>query len=228
MKLFNIIKSKLGFRSQIKNRKVTKARFFYIYMIFGSVAGLLYFIASLVYDLPKHWSFSPLYMLFCVIALRFILKNWKLIGIYINDVEQGKLLLYMNKNTHWSEEHKLKVLNWVYLKKNQIRTETYLKLVESKEYSNASGDKKLSKLKPVSCPQQLKDGFNEALLVQTLIYAHTNIQVLDQELRNIMSLTDENMLAFDINKEFDKCKDVKYRKYMEVGKKKANELQNKG
>ena len=60
--------------------------------------------------------------------------------------------------------------------------------------------------KTVSCPQQILDGFNKAMLVNALIYAHTNIHLLDQELREIMELTDENMAAFDLNVEIDKCR----------------------
>ena len=59
----------------------------------------------------------------------------------------------------------------------------------------------------VTCPQQLLDGFNKTMLVNALIWAHTRIQVLDDEIRDILELTDENIEAFDIYKEIAKIKE---------------------
>ena len=67
----------------------------------------------------------------------------------------------------------------------------------------------MAKRRPVACPQQLLDSFNKAMLVNALIYAHTNIHLLDDHLRDLLELTDENMANFDLKKEIDRCKKAK-------------------
>jgi len=67
-------------------------------------------------------------------------------------------------------------------------------------------ERKIVKYKAVSCPQQLLDGIHYAFTVNALIWAHVNVHLLDQELRDILDLTDENMAAFRIQDEVDKCK----------------------
>lgn len=216
-------------RDRIKNRKVTRARFLYLYIIFGSITGLVYFITSLVIGLPKHWAFTPVYLLAALVAYRFLRKNWKLLWLYVRDVEQGRLLLFLNEHTHFEETHKLKLINWVYLRRRTIRQETKLAIL--KKFSDGIGlsnkEMKMLKFKVVFCPQQLKESFNEAVLVNALIFAHENIQILDDELRSIMELTDNNMLAFDLNAEYKKCTDDKYKKLMKVGKNIAERLNEK-
>ena len=78
--------------------------------------------------------------------------------------------------------------------------------------------------KVVFCPQQIKLGFNEAMLINALIYAHQNILTLDDELRDIMNLTDDNILAFDIMKEAKKAGYDEYERLVEIGKRKSQEL----
>jgi len=207
-------------KSIINNRKVTKARFLYLYIICGAIAGLAYFIISLVFDLPKHFALTPIYLLIGFIVCRFMVKNWKLIWLYVRDVEQGRLLLFLNDHTHWSEEHKMKVIKWVYLRRKSIRKETFAiiaqKVMEGKELTPE--EKKGYKCKAVYCPQQIKDGFNEALLVNALIYAHNNIQVLDEDLRDIMNLTDDHIIKFNLVREYKKAGGDDYEKFMEIGK----------
>jgi len=208
-------------KSIIKNRKVTRARFLYLYVIIGSIAALVYFMCALYFDFPKHYSLTPLYLLFGFIAYRFIAKNKKLIWLYIRDIEQGRLLLFLNDTTHWTEDHKMKVIKWVYLRRKTVRKETYAeisnKVLEGKELTK--WEKKMYSFRSVYCPQQIQLGFNEALLVNALIYAHQNIQVLDDEIRKIMNLTDEHILAFDIQREYKTAGGDEYEKYMEIGKK---------
>lgn len=217
---------KLFRKNKIGNRRVTKARFLYLYVIFGSTAGLIYFVFSLFAGFPWHWSLTPIYLLAAWLAIRFIYKNWTLIWIYISDIERGKLLLFLNEHTHYSEPHKLMVIDWVYLKRRTIRLETWQELshkaLEGKTLSNE--EKRLLKYRVVICPQQVKDGFNEAVLVNALIYAHNNIQVLDKEIRRIMHLTDHNMLAFDLGAEHDKCLNQKHQKLIEIGKNASKKL----
>lgn len=209
------------FRSKITNRNVTKARFLYLYIIFGSIAGLLYFFVSLYFDWPKHLALSPLYGLVAYVIFKFIYKNSGTIWNYIVDMEQGKLIMYMNYRTSFEDDHKNRAAKWVYLKRKTVRHETYLlimqKLHDGREITEE--EKAILKYKTVSCPQQLKDGINEAIFVDVLIYAHENIQVLDSEVRRIMNLNEDNILAFDLNREIDRCRADKYKKYKEVGEK---------
>jgi hypothetical protein len=220
--LSNLFKKK----EKIQNRKVTKARFLYLYTIFGAIFGLAYFMLSFFVDIPWHWALSPLYGIVLFVVGRFVIKNWKLILLYVRDIEQGSLLLYLNDNTHWSEKHKMKVINWVYLRRKTVRQETYAKITGKlmDEGSLSKEEARKLKYRSVYCPQQIKDGFNEAMLVHVLIYAHRNIQVLDDDLREIMSLTDENMLAFSLSKEAEKATSKKYQKMMETGKRVSENL----
>jgi hypothetical protein len=102
----------------------------------------------------------------------------------------------------------MKLINWVYLRRKRVRNETSLRLrdkVMNGEKLNPE-ERVLIRYKAVICPQQLLDGFNKAHLVNALIYAHVNIHLLDQELRDILELTDENMFSFRMNDEIEKCK----------------------
>lgn len=209
-----------------KSRKVTRAKFFYLYVIIGSIAGLSYFIAAIFLGLPKHWALSPLYLLGGFIVGRFLMKNWKLMLLYVSDVSQGKLLMFLNDNTHWNDEQKIKVINWVYLKRKTVRKETFAKISEKVRTNIAITDEEKSKYgyKSVFCPQQIQLGFNYALLIHALIYAHNNIQVLDDELRDLMELTDDHILCFDILKEREKAGGAEFDKYMEIGKRVSENL----
>jgi len=210
-------------KTVIKNRKISKARFIYIYMIFGSLFGLFYFIASLIYELPKHWAFSFIYIEVIYFCFQIIRKNWKIISLYISDMEQGRFLLHLNEYTHWSEAHKLKVVKWVYLSKKTIRREKYLELLQNNRVLS-NDEKKLLKYKVVSCPQQILDGWNKALLIDSLIYAHRNIHVLDDDLRDVLELTDNNISKFNLNTEISKIKTKDYEKLMEIGKRASERL----
>lgn len=211
---------------KVKNRKVTKARMLLLYVYITAPAALIYFFSALYFDLPKHWSLSPVYMLAVIILFNLIKRNWRLWSIFLVDMEQGRLLMYLNDYTTWSEEHKLRVIKWVYLRPNRVRLETYHEIqnnvLNGKEESEER--KRLLRCKPVACPQQIKDGHNEAFLVASLIYAHANIQVLDDDLRDLMKLTDEHMMAFNLDREIDKMRADKYKKYVEIGKRNAKRL----
>ena len=65
------------------------------------------------------------------------------------------------------------------------------------------------------------DGINKAILINALIDAHKNISVLDDELREILELTDENMEKFNMSREINRCKKQEYAKnydkLMEIG-----------
>jgi hypothetical protein len=67
-------------------------------------------------------------------------------------------------------------------------------------------EKRLMRKKIAFCPQQLLDGFNRAILINALIYAHVNISLLDQEVRDKLDLTDEHMASFRIKDEIERCK----------------------
>lgn len=226
--LFRVVISyiKGKFRSKITNRKVTKVRFLYLYVIFGSIAGLLYFGVALFLNLPKHWAFSPLYLLGAYVLFQFLYKNGSVIWNYIVDKEQGRLLLYMQQNTHFEPEHQRMAVKWVYLKRKTVRNETYFRIMDRLQANIeiTKEEKALLKYKTISCPQQLRDGINEAIFIDVLIYAHENIQVLDKELRRIMNLNENNILSFDLNREIDKCRADKYKKYREVGEKVSKKL----
>lgn len=218
-------------KPKVENRKVTKSRYLYWYIVFGSGLSLVYFIFSLFAEsLPWHYALTPFVLLIGYVAYRMASKNRKLIWLYISDVEQGKLLLYMNKYMHFEEEHKMRLLNWVYLRPKTVRMHTQLEIrnrvMEGKDVSEE--EKVLLRYKPIACPQQLRDGWNEAMLVETLIYAHTNIQVLDADLRDEMKLTDENILAFDLQEEYKKATDRKYQKMLEIGRKNDEQSEEEG
>lgn len=127
--------------------------------------------------------------------------------------------------SHFSEEHKSRLLRWVYLSKKTVRNERWLflgnKIKEGRELTKP--EKKEYGYKTVICPQQLLDGFNKSILVDALIYAHKNIQPLDDNLREIMELTDGNMDKFNIAVEIDRCRtdnrSAKQKKYEEIGMK---------
>lgn len=214
-----------------KQRNVIRAKVLYWYVICGSVFNLAYFGVSLFFEvLPWYYCLSP-WVLLSVGFIGYILKkNARLIWIFISDIEQGRLLMVLNRRTHWEMHFKLRVLNWVYLKKGTIRNETQLPIRDKvmRGVQLADEEKELLRFKPVVCPQQIKIGFNEALLVACLIDAHENIKVLDQDLRDIMNLTDENMLAFDLQEEVRKAEDSKYAHKLEVGRRTAKKLQKEG
>ena len=210
----------------MKSRKVSKARFLYLYIIFGSISSLVYFVLAILKGWPKHYGLTPFYLILAFLVVWFFYKNWKMIWFFVIDVDRGKLLLFLNKATQWEEGHKKTVAKWVYLDRRHIRDETFKRI--SKKAMDGEKltklEKKLYKKKVIMLPQQVTMHINEALLVHSLIFAHRNIHPLDQELREIMNLTDDNMLAFDIEKEAKKAGLDEYERLVERGKKRAQEL----
>ena len=192
-----------------RTRSITRAKLLFIYIIAAGIISFVYSVFSLFTTYPMWMSVIP-YSLLIVSGIGvFIWKNWKMIWVFIQNVERGRLLIFLNNSTHFDYAHKMRVIEWVYPRKNSIRKEARVKLtnklMEGKELSPE--EKKLMRKKVVSCPQQLLDGFNKTMLVNALIYSHERIQVLDDEIRDILELTDENMKAFDIYLEIAKIKD---------------------
>lgn len=218
-------------KEKISNRTVKKSRFLYLYVIFGPISGLVYFMVSLFFEqLPWQYALSPLFLAIGYALLNFAYRNYSALWMYASDKDRGSLMLYLNKHTHWSNAHKLRAVKWAYLDKNKIRTETRMKLVDeiSKGKKLSFIDKKRIKYDTVYCPQQVRDGINEALFVDALIHAHRYIHVLDSDVRDIMNLTDEHILAFNLNHEIEKCTNEEYaRDYarkMEIGKRASKKL----
>lgn len=195
-------------KKRFQNRNITKAKKLYWYLVFSGVFMFGYSISCLTTHFPFIYTFLPIAIILMYFFAILIRRNWKVIWLYVRDTEQGRLLLFLNQNTHFSEEHKMKLINWVYLRRRTARKEIITKLREkvmNGEKLNPE-ERILMGYNAVSCPQQLLDGINKAILVNALIYAHVNIHVLDQELRDILELTDQNMASFRIQDEIDKCR----------------------
>ena len=210
---------------KFKDRNITKARFLYLYIVFSGIAMLVYAISCLITGFPFIYTFIPIVLLISYFALFFIKKNFKLFWLYTKDTQQGRLLLFLNENTHFKQEHKLRLIKWVYLRRKSIRNEKWLELSNKvrKGIELTGIEKKQVRYNVRICPQQLLDGINKAILVHCLIYAHENIRALDNDLRDNIELTDKHILSFDIQKEINRCKTKeaieKYKNYMNLGKK---------
>jgi len=220
-------------KRRFRNRDVTKASFLYYFIIISSVLMFGYAIISLLAKgLPFWITFLPLIILAAYLIFAFIRKNWRMMWLYVSDMEQGRLLLYLNDHTAFSTEHKRRLVNWVYPKSNYVRNELLLKLKEDvKNGIELSAKERLQiNRKAVFCPQQLLDGVNKAFLVDALIYAHENILPLDDDLRDKLELTDDNIMKFDLRAEIDKCRRKedrkKYDKLIEIGMRKVKENGN--
>jgi hypothetical protein len=195
-------------KKRFQNRNITKAKKLYWYLVLSGIFMFTYSISCIFTHLPFIFTFSPIAIILCYSLFLVLIRNWKVIWLYVRDTEQGRLLLFLNQNTHFSEEHKMKLIQWVYLRRKCVRNEISLKL-RNKVMDGEKLDpieRILIKYKTVYCPQQLLDGFNKAHLVNTLIWAHVNVHLLDQELRDILELTDERMASFRIKDEVEKCK----------------------
>lgn len=131
-----------------------------------------------------------------------------MLGTFITDKKRGKLIMFLNQWTQFSEDHKSKLAKWIFPHKSEARLETKLRL--GQKVSNGEEltkeEKSINKKRTVFCPQQLFDGINEALVINALKYSHINIKAIDQELRDKFNLTDFNMAAFDLQTEINKCK----------------------
>nr|WP_319265256.1 hypothetical protein [uncultured Draconibacterium sp.] len=212
------------------NRNVTRAKVIYAILIYGGILGFIYGVTCIFTGWPWIYAFTPLWFIIGAFVLKFLNKNWKLIWLYARDMEQGRLLLFLNDNTVWSHEHKMKVVKWVYLRRKTIRNEHRLSLNERirNGIKLTEREKIEMRYKSVFCPQQMQDGVNKAFLVNALIYAHRYIQPLDDNLRKIMQLTDDNMQKFDLNKEIDRCRKDKASqendRLLEIGRKRSKKL----
>jgi len=195
-------------KRRFQNRNITKAKKLYWYLIVSGISMFAYAISCIFTHFTFVYTFAPIAFLLVYFFFVMMVRNWKVIWLYIRDTEQGRLLLFLNQNTHFNEEHKMKLVQWVFLRKGCVRKEIKVKLTNKVMNGGklTPRERRLVSYKVVYCPQQLMVGFNKAVLVNTLIYAHVNIEVLDQELRDIMEMTDENMSSFRIQDEIDKCK----------------------
>lgn len=227
MNFFKNLKNKWHYKlamMRYRSRQVTRAKMLYYYFIFSGISMFIYAISCVLTGYPYIYTAAPIVFLIAFLVLISIYRNWKLIWLYVSNPERGKLLLYLNRNTNFSEPHKRKLVRWVYLKRNQIRNELWLELSEKVRNGQelTPEEKKLYKKKVVICPQQIQDGINKALLVHVLILAHTQIQVLDGNLLKLMELTPENMQKFDLQNEINRCKvqeeKQKSDKYLKIGK----------
>lgn len=209
---------------KMESKSVKRASFAWNYLVYGSIFSFLYLVSSVFTGWNKLFSLLPFVGIVLWFLFVLIIKNWQIILMYLTNVQKGKLMLFLNSNTHFSNEHKLKLIEWVYLSKKTIRNERKLELIEkSRTHELTSEELRMLSFKTVYCPQQVRDGVNEAILVDSLIWAHENVLALDENIRQIMNLTDQHMLNFDLMSEINKCKvkvnDKKIEKYNEIAKK---------
>jgi len=192
-----------------RTKSITKAKLLFMYIIGAGIVSFIYAISCLFTGFSFWYAAIPYSFLILYGIGVFIWKNWKMIWVFIQNVERGRLLMFLNNSTHFEYAHKMKVIEWVYPRSNAIRKEARMKLNNKVMEGNelTPEEKKLMRKRVVACPQQLFDGFNKTMLVNALIYSHERIQVLDDEIRDIMELTDENMKAFDIYVEIAKIKE---------------------
>lgn len=226
IKIFEPIKKKWHYwraTRKFKNRTVTRAQFLYKYLIISGIAAALYAISCIYTGLPYILAITPVVGLLAWWTLTKLYKNWRVIWLYLTDKDRGRLLLFLTERTHFEPDHMLRVVKWIYLSTGYTRMERILELAEKVKAGTKLTDREMWEAagRGVSCPQQLLDGVNKAILVWALIYAHTNIQVLDSNLRAILELTDENMMKFDLNAEIDRCRkseqQQKIDKYTKIG-----------
>ena len=189
---------------KFRNKSITKAKLLFIYIIGAGIVSFLYAIFCVFSGFPYLYAALPYSILIIYGIGVFVWKNWRMIWVFIQNVERGRLLMLLNNSTTFEYSHKMKVIEWIYPRNNQIRKERWMELCKNDDLTNKAVRKELKK-KKVVCPQQLTDGVQKLILVRSLIYAHENIQVLDDELRSIMQLTDENIDSFDFLAEVAKC-----------------------
>lgn len=201
---------------KFRSRNVSKSKFLYKYFIFSGMFAFLYALSCIITNWPLWYAAAPFVALLSFWVLQMTYKNWKLILLYLRDVEQGELLMYLHEDTHFSEKHKVKLVKWVYPRHNRVRTERVLELMNkhAKWDDFSKEEKDEVKHSRVTCPQQLLDGVNKAILINSLIHAHKNIQVLDLQLRGILELTDENMRKFNLGAEIHRCRTAEHKEKM--------------
>lgn len=224
-RMFNRILYKWRLSWSFRDRSVLKATILYYYIIGGGGIGILYAIVSVFVGWPITYALSPIALLFLFVVMVFVGKNWNLLWLYLRDIDQGRFLLLLNERTHFQQAHKVRVAQWVYPRRNQIRNERWVKLgMKIKSGEITKKEKREHKKNRVGCPQQLIDGINQAILIDCLIYAHRNIRTLDDEIREIMQLTDEHILAFNLQAEVNKCRTRESRAEIERLTKIGNEI----
>ena len=189
---------------KFRNKSITKAKLLFIYIIGAGIVSFLYAISCVFIGLPYLYAAIPYSILIVYGIGVFVWKNWRMIWVFIQNVERGRLLMLLNNSTTFEYSHKMKVIEWIYPRSSSIRKEKWMRLCKDADLTDKEVRKELKK-KKVVCPQQLLDGVQKLILVRSLIYAHENIQVLDDELRGIMQLTDENIDSFDFLAEVAKC-----------------------
>lgn len=189
---------------KFRNRSITKAKLLFIYIIGAGALSFIYAISCVFTGFPLIYAALPYSLLIAYGIGVFLWKNWRMIWVFIQNIERGRLLMLLNNSTAFEYSHKMKVIEWIYPRKNSIRFERWQELGQ-KQDKTPEENKELRKKQVRWCPQQLLDGVQKMILVRALIYAHENIQVLDDELRGIMQLTDENIDAFDFYAEVAKC-----------------------
>lgn len=205
-------------KHQIKNRAITKARFLYLYFVIAGILMFVYALASVILryftDIKLSLWYTPLPIVLLLLWFVGIMtvKNYKMFWLFIKDTQQGRLMLHLIDTTHFGQMHRDKLVQWVYLRRKSIRNESWLKLSQKVQEGIAltKEEKKLYRYKVRVCPQQMLDGINKAILINALIWAHKNIFVLDDELREILELTDDNMAKFDMGREIDRCRKKAY------------------
>ena len=74
--------------------------------------------------------FGPFYGMALYVLSMFLKKNWELIKTYAMDMDRGKLLLFLNEQTHFDESMKMKLIKWVYPSTREVRMEIKLYLSE--------------------------------------------------------------------------------------------------
>lgn len=194
-----------GIQSDVKK---VKQKFLFYFMLMSGLYMFGYFIASVVFGLNVLYTFIPIAIALVYVISFFAIKDFKFFTMFITNPKRGRLMLYLNANSHFDIEHKLEMVKWVYLGWRRVRIEKTLELSEQvrKGIKLSKEDQKLLHYKSVKLPMQLTDGFNEAITINALIYAHRNIKILDKGVRDKLNLTDENINKFNLQTEINRCK----------------------
>ena len=147
------LKRKLLYKKAVwisKGQRVTQMQLFYWGSIICGVSGFIYAISCIFTDLPYWYSFIPVLLLVSYFPLIILKKNFRAISIYIFHPKRGRLMLYFNRPiivsgvrhyrpSHFSEEHKSRLLRWVYLSKKTVRNERWL-FLGNKIKSSSKGE----------------------------------------------------------------------------------------
>lgn len=191
----------------IKDRDKIIQKIMYYFVILSSLFMLIYGSVSLIFGLKFIYTLIPLAISALYIIYTLLKKDWKMIWMYVSKYNRGRLMLFLNSNSHFEYEHKLRFVKWVYPSRKEVRNEEWLEIGDKVRTGQqiTKKEKNLYKRNVVTFPLQLKDGFNEALSVHALIYAHRNINYLDDSVRDIFELTDENINKFNLKTEKERC-----------------------